>query len=362
MGYTSIINNVIMQNIIISVIMPVYNSGIYLKPAIDSVLSQDFDGFELILVDDGSTDDSGKICDYYADIDSRVVVIHKANGGICNARNRALQIAKGTYVTFADHDDVYKPGLLSAVYQCVALHEVDFVKFSKEYMLIDGAVVKRTVTDVISPGIIEKNMFSTEVCILITEWALDCVWDGLYRMDTIRKNNILFDERFKKGGEDIAFNIRYLCYCNRMEKLSEVYYTHFIRKGFSTSSKYSESAIEDQICLTEIVFDSLIELNFDFELNKEWYTFYLVRNLYCIVGSKLSNPNCIKTISEKNMIIDSLKSNRFVPDYFFCVSWRSIFQYSKKNGFAFLFLKHRLYRFFYMLFSIRRLIPSITFK
>ena len=82
----------------VSVIMPVYNSGEYLQTAVDSILSQSLKDIELILVDDGSTDGSSEKCDEYAKKDKRVVVIHQRNGGICNARNAALKIARGEYI------------------------------------------------------------------------------------------------------------------------------------------------------------------------------------------------------------------------------------------------------------------------
>ena len=91
-----------MNNPAISIIIPVYNAEKYLRRCIDSVLSQSFTDFELILVDDGSTDSSPQICDEYASQDSRVKVIHKANGGVSAARNDGLDIAKGEYVTFIE--------------------------------------------------------------------------------------------------------------------------------------------------------------------------------------------------------------------------------------------------------------------
>ena len=85
--------------------MPVYNTGGYLKTAVESILSQSLKDFELILFDDGSTDGSSERCDEYGRNDSRVVVLHQNNGGICNARNAALRIAKGEYIAFQDSDD-----------------------------------------------------------------------------------------------------------------------------------------------------------------------------------------------------------------------------------------------------------------
>lgn len=94
-----------MENTLLSIIVPVYNVEAYIKRCIDSILNQPFHDFELILIDDGSTDNSGRICDEYACKDSRVIVTHKANGGQSSARNMGLDIAKGEYITFVDSDD-----------------------------------------------------------------------------------------------------------------------------------------------------------------------------------------------------------------------------------------------------------------
>lgn len=96
----------------ISVIIPVYNAEATLKKCVDSVLMQPFADFEVILVDDGSKDGSLQICEEYARRDSRVTVIHKENGGVSSARNRGLEIAKGTWVTFVDSDDYLGNGFL----------------------------------------------------------------------------------------------------------------------------------------------------------------------------------------------------------------------------------------------------------
>ena len=115
----------------ISVIMPVYNSEKYLPHAVKSVLDQDFDSFELILVDDGSTDMSDALCDDFARKDPRVKVIHKQNGGICSARNEGLSLAMGEYVTFCDNDDEYLPGLLSENYAIAKENDADLLHFRR---------------------------------------------------------------------------------------------------------------------------------------------------------------------------------------------------------------------------------------
>lgn len=103
----------------ISVIMPVYNVARYIREAVDSVLSQTFADFELILVDDGSTDGCGDICDEYVGKDGRVGVIHIPNGGVSAARNAALTVCRGKYVSFADSDDRMEPEMLEQLYRSV---------------------------------------------------------------------------------------------------------------------------------------------------------------------------------------------------------------------------------------------------
>ena len=98
------------MNQTISVIVPVYNVETYLPHCVSSILSQDYEDLEVILIDDGSTDASGRICDQYAEKDPRVRVIHQNNGGAAAAKNTGLRLASGDYLTFADSDDYLEPG------------------------------------------------------------------------------------------------------------------------------------------------------------------------------------------------------------------------------------------------------------
>lgn len=98
-----------MENNIISVIVPIYNVTKYLKQCLDSIIQQTYTNLEIILVDDGSTDQSGSICDSYKEKDSRITVIHKKNGGLSDARNAGLNICKGDYISFVDSDDYLSP-------------------------------------------------------------------------------------------------------------------------------------------------------------------------------------------------------------------------------------------------------------
>ena len=124
----------------ISVIVPVYNTGEILRDTLDSIINQSYKDFELILVDDGSKDESPLICDEYAKQDSRVRVIHKKNGGICDARNTGISVAKGEYITFSDHDDLYMQDKLQVQIDLAEKYNADI---SVNYLSVDTMRLKK---------------------------------------------------------------------------------------------------------------------------------------------------------------------------------------------------------------------------
>ena len=121
---------------LISVIVPVYNVEKYVKKCVDSIIAQTYRNLEIILVDDGSTDSSGRICDELASIDKRIIVIHKPNGGLSDARNAGISIARGKYLGFVDGDDLIHPQtyeiLLTNALKCDAeISEGGYITSSK---------------------------------------------------------------------------------------------------------------------------------------------------------------------------------------------------------------------------------------
>ena len=115
---------------LISVIVPVYNVSVYLRKCIESIRNSTYINLEIILVDDGSTDDSGNICDHYEKIDDRITVIHKKNGGLSSARNAGLDIATGLYISFIDSDDYIEQGMLSYMNELTNNLNVDLFMFN----------------------------------------------------------------------------------------------------------------------------------------------------------------------------------------------------------------------------------------
>ncbi|SEI84028.1 Glycosyl transferase family 2 [Propionispira arboris] len=119
---------------LVSIVMPIYNAEKYVSQAIDSVLNQTMTDFELILINDGSTDKSAEICASYARNDQRITLIHQKNGGICSARNKGLTLARGEYIAFIDNDDVYLPDLLEENYILAKKYNADILKYGNQYI------------------------------------------------------------------------------------------------------------------------------------------------------------------------------------------------------------------------------------
>ena len=171
----------------ISVIIPVYNTEKYLHRCIDSVLAQTYQDFELLLIDDGSKDSSGAICDEYAAKDARVRVFHKENGGVSSARRMGVAHSSGEYVYFVDSDDSILPDALQEMLKCVQ-SDVDIVVFDSR---LDGSY---------------SSIEYAEQLLNFQDWA---VWSKLYRRTLF--DSAIFDlPREIRVGEDFIMNLRLL--------------------------------------------------------------------------------------------------------------------------------------------------------
>ena len=176
----------------ISIIIPVYNSTLYLKQCVESILAQTYHNFEILLVDDGSTDDSPMICDEYAQKDDRIVTIHKQNGGTSDARNVGLEKASGDYITFMDNDDYWSdPDALCDIIKVISETEPDVVMHANmvywqdknrtvnpssfDRTLVSGKKRKEAVENLIKAGMLSVT-----------------VWTKLVKTSLIREHDLYF--------------------------------------------------------------------------------------------------------------------------------------------------------------------------
>lgn len=126
---------------LISVIIPIYNVENYLEICLNSVINQSYQNLEIILIDDGSLDMCGTICDNYADRDRRIKVIHKENGGLSSARNVGIELCKGKYISFIDSDDFVSSGFIKTLYKGVEKYDSDIVTCTKGVSFLDGSIL-----------------------------------------------------------------------------------------------------------------------------------------------------------------------------------------------------------------------------
>lgn len=185
------------MNRVISAIVPVYNVAVYLPQCIESILSQDYSEIELLLVDDGSTDESGRICDEYAQKDSRIKVIHQPNRGAAAAKNAGLQVATGEYLSFVDSDDFLEPGAYSHMVQLLQENTADVVQCSYR------DVFKDHTTDQLLSGH-ENAMDAADFLALFTEdWTCSLLWNKLYKRSLF--DGILFETGHKIDDEYFTY-------------------------------------------------------------------------------------------------------------------------------------------------------------
>ena len=179
---------------LVSIIVPVYNIEKYLLECVESLMSQTYHNIEIILIDDGSTDESANLCDKIALRDERVVVIHKKNGGVSSARNCGIEVAKGNYITFVDGDDWVKENYIEILYEGIKKYNADISATGFIYQYDDGRIKESTITAE-TVCITAENALD-QSCDSDTPWV-GFAWGKLVRRSLITENNIEFDTSLK---------------------------------------------------------------------------------------------------------------------------------------------------------------------
>lgn len=206
----------------ISVIVPVYKAEKYLHRCVDSILAQSCSDFELLLIDDGSPDNSGAICDEYAAKDSRVRVFHKENGGVSSARNLGLDNARGEWITFCDSDDYVTSDWLSA-YDDAIVNNVDLT--IQGYYIIDGGITKKKELPLCQGCSIDDKRGL--IVSLMCQGVYGYLWVKLFRRQIIEDNHIRFDTN-STFREDEQFFSKYLEYVNSFRCIDKENYYYIL--------------------------------------------------------------------------------------------------------------------------------------
>lgn len=281
----------------ISVIVPIYNVEEYLPTCIESILNQTYKNLEIILVDDGSTDNSGKICDEYAKRDNRCIVIHQQNKGLSEARNSGFKYATGKYISFIDGDDYIHPQMFETLYEALQKGDYDFsmvtFKQVEQYKKEDFiASINNNNTFIVTGLNLMRRLYNINDPIL--KWSeinFQVVWNKLY------KKSLINDLKFKQTGtEDTEFNNKVYIKTNSAILINMPLY-HWVQRPSSithqpVNQNFINRAYSYLLCLHEIpaeeslyrafclekLYKTIINVRYRSK-NTEWYNYAISQTL-----------------------------------------------------------------------------------
>lgn len=215
----------------ISIIVPIYNGEAVIHRCVDSILKQNYENFELLLVDDGSQDASGAICDEYAVQDARVRVIHKENSGVSDSRNMAIQQARGTFLQFVDCDDWIAPEATGLLISAAEAYPCELV-VSDFYRVIDNRIAHKG--DIQENGLLSREEFATYMMEKPADFYYGVLWNKLYKRTLVEEFHLKMDGEIS-WCEDFMFNLEYICHVQNIYVLRvPIYYYVKTKHSLST--------------------------------------------------------------------------------------------------------------------------------
>lgn len=278
----------------ISIVIPIYNVEQYLSRCLDSVINQTYKNMEIILVNDGSKDNSLEVCKDYQKKDSRIIIIDKINEGVSIARNTGIEAATGKYIGFVDPDDWIEPDMYENMYNTIEKHKCsiafcNYFKDRKSRRTFKKIKVKKNVLgklDIINELI--ANMIGIEDILPQYYNVMGSVWRCLYKREFL--NN--FEVRFKPGitiMEDLLFNIQALIYCDKV-CIDHGYYYHYMINKTSSLHTYNEKMWRDNVEVHNALEEILKDAELDEYLRNRLDSRYIAMAA-CAVGNEVYRSN-----------------------------------------------------------------------
>lgn len=242
----------------VSIIVPVYKVEKYLRTCIDSIIGQTYKNIQLILVDDGSPDRCGAICDEYAEEDDRILSLHKSNGGVSSARNMGLQYVSGEFVTFCDSDDLYRADWIEKLVLAMQEASADMALGNFQKISEDGACLSASEHET---GMIHMNLPEEKIryCFekLLTDKHAWEVTTRLFRTEIIRKNKLMFCGSCNNYAEDLGFALSYSVFADSVISIDSAGYLYRTHSGSMMQSSVDKpklNAVNEVFLAFEPVF------------------------------------------------------------------------------------------------------------
>lgn len=295
-----------MSNILVSIIVPVYNTGEYLYKCLDSIVNQNLQEIELILIDDGSTDNSGEICNLYSEKDKRVHVIHKKNEGVSIARNVGAQAAKGEYIGFIDSDDWIEKEMYQELYYYAKETGADIVMCDACTVYDDNKKEADTISSLNESVLLNKKEITPLNLREIAGSACRCI----YKKELIKLHAIQFPTGLPLS-EDRIFNLNVIGKSEKFYYLKKAYYNRYVRIG-SAVNKYYPNLLGITNQYRKEVLDALERFwnedkSYRQAYNQQFLGTYMsvVYNLYnvdCLLKKKEKKEKLKELVNDKNLI------------------------------------------------------------
>lgn len=293
---------------LISIIVPIYNVEKYLNKCIESIVNQTYENIEIILIDDGSNDNSGIICDEYAKKDNRIIVVHKENGGVSSARNKGLKIAKGEWISFVDADDWIEQTFCQTLLNKVTQEQAD-IALCGYNRITDNRIEK-------------INANNQEVFLNSNEYLVKSLNPqtgfGFCHMKLIKKEvlkSISFNERIEVG-EDALFNIQLSTYIKKTVFLKQPLYNYRINNQ-SVVKRYDENYankyLKSMKIIEEYIWQEYNEENEEnIEIKQNYYNFVAYHIMLIIVNYCYHPDNKMCNAQRKNMLKEVINNDLFI--------------------------------------------------
>ena len=306
----------------ISIIVPVYNVEKYLNRCLESLKNQSLRNIEIILVNDGSLDESGKICDEHSIRDKRIKVIHKENEGLGMARNTGLQVAQGEFVAYVDSDDYVSLDMYENLYTLAKKEEADTVLCNFYKVNSKGKILNNE-----SDSIVDKVFYNEEVVdkVLINMLGANpsyisdikismSVWKGIYSNKLIKDNAIKFCSEREFISEDIIYHIDYLSYSRKLAITNKKHY-YYCENNSSLTKSYNVNRFEKEKVLFEEIIRKVNEKKMLERAKLRIYRTFIGRFRTCIKHEVLYNKNILDSFKKISLICNDEKVSYVLNNY-----------------------------------------------
>ncbi|KRL92176.1 glycosyltransferase family 2 protein [Limosilactobacillus ingluviei] len=302
----------------ISIIVPVYNAETYLSRCVDSLVKQSYSDLEILLIDDGSTDQSSRQCDCFAKKFENITAVHKANEGLSSARNMGLEYVTGEYIYFMDSDDWVEPNYFEKCAEEIARTQVDILvtpyireysnkSIRTEFYLKPNDVIKGD----------EKNrkylrrligLSGSELRYPARVENLNTAWGKFYKAKVV--DGLLFVDTQKIGSEDLWFNINAFYQANSCEYFNFVYY-HYYKENVNSLTKISQSNLLNRYkvlyeLIKQFINDKELSLEYSVALNNR-----IILNLISVVQSQSNNYHMLRSSLNDEIYREAFKKFNF---------------------------------------------------